>query len=138
MSDEALVKPTADAEEASPINQSGVIGYEELYVGPLPHPQILAHYENVHPGAADRIITMAENQASHRQTMENLVVKSTVGDSRLGVWLAFILVILVIVGGVLVAIFGNSVAGVAICVSGVGGIVGSFIYGTRANRNIKE
>jgi uncharacterized membrane protein len=34
---------------------------------PLPHPSELEHYENILPGAAARIIAMAENQSKHRQ-----------------------------------------------------------------------
>ena len=37
------------------------------FSGPLPHPEDLAKYEQVLPGAADRIISMAEQQAAHRQ-----------------------------------------------------------------------
>jgi uncharacterized membrane protein len=31
---------------------------------------MLAHYEQVFPGCAERIVKMAENQAEHRQGLE--------------------------------------------------------------------
>ncbi len=34
---------------------------------PLPHPSELAGYEDILPGAAERIFAMAESQAAHRQ-----------------------------------------------------------------------
>jgi uncharacterized membrane protein len=38
--------------------------------GPLPPPQAFAAYEEIHPGAAERILTAAEQEASHRRAME--------------------------------------------------------------------
>ena len=123
---------------ANPKPDNGVLLVGESFSGPLPPPSVLAEFEQVEPGAANRIISMTENQLRHNQEMEKLVVNSTVGDSRLGVWLAFILVIVVSVGGVIVAVLGHSVAGAVICISVIGGIVGTFIYGTRLSRQPRD
>lgn len=40
------------------------------FSGPLPHPEILAKYEDILPGAATRILEMAEEQANHRRFMK--------------------------------------------------------------------
>ena len=50
----------------------------EIYAGPLPHPDILARYEQVVPGSGTRLIGMAEKQADHRQHLERVVIE---GDS---------------------------------------------------------
>ncbi len=47
--------------------------------GPLPPPEDLAHYDAICPGAADRIITMAESNMEHRQSMEKTLIKSEYG-----------------------------------------------------------
>jgi uncharacterized membrane protein len=39
--------------------------------GPLPSPEILAGFEQVVPGLADRIATMAEKEQDHRHRIEN-------------------------------------------------------------------
>ena len=62
----------------------GVQVHGEIHSGPLPAPQILLQYNQIIPGAADRIIVMAEQQASHRQKLEQIVVKSGARDSLLG------------------------------------------------------
>lgn len=49
-----------------------VVQASESYSGPLPRPDDFAQFERVHPGAADRILKMAEEQAAHRQKMERL------------------------------------------------------------------
>src|SRR6266487_6387560 len=66
---------------------------ESIFLGPLPPPEALAKYEEVLPGAADRIITMAEKQVGHRQKLESKVVGSNTFNERLGMILAFIVVI---------------------------------------------
>jgi len=58
--------------------------------GPLPAPESLAHYEEICPGAADRIIKMAESNMEHRQSMEKTLVRSEYGLRSRGQWLAII------------------------------------------------
>src|SRR5690349_10580998 len=69
------------------------VHHESIFLGPLPPPEALAQYERVLPGAADRIMTMAEKQADHRQKLERRVVGSNTFNERLGMILAFIVVI---------------------------------------------
>ena len=53
----------------------------EAFSGPLPRPADLEFYEKIVPGAAERILTMAEKQGAHRQEIEKIVVKSGARDS---------------------------------------------------------
>lgn len=38
------------------------------FSGPLPPPQVLAQYESILPGSANRILSMAEKQSEHRRS----------------------------------------------------------------------
>ncbi|MBI5970772.1 MAG: DUF2335 domain-containing protein [Deltaproteobacteria bacterium] len=58
----------AKAKTRSTLIQQKMVG--QMYSGPLPRPEMLKGYEEILPGAADRIIKMAERQSSHRQDME--------------------------------------------------------------------
>lgn len=58
--------------------------------GPLPAPEDLAHYDAISPGAAHRIITMAESNMAHRHSMENTLVKSEYGLRTRGQYLAIV------------------------------------------------
>lgn len=49
------------------------------FQGPIPPPDIIAEYENVLPGSAERILAMAENEQKHRHSKEN---KQITMDSR--------------------------------------------------------
>ena len=50
--------------------ESALVDFEEVFVGPLPHPEILAQYEEVLPSAAERIFTNVESQSAHRRKVE--------------------------------------------------------------------
>lgn len=54
-------------ENISPADNVQHVQLQHHYSGPLPHPETLAKYDQIVPGAAERIITMAEkNGASTR------------------------------------------------------------------------
>jgi uncharacterized membrane protein len=81
------------------------------FSGPLPPPNALKAYNDILPGAADRIILMAEQQAEHRQRMEKRVIESSLDHERVGMVFAFVLTIgLMIIGSILI-VLGKSVAG---------------------------
>jgi uncharacterized membrane protein len=44
--------------------------------GPIPSPEALQQYETICPGAADRIISMAEKNMAHRHSMEEELLSS--------------------------------------------------------------
>lgn len=108
----------------------------EVHRGPIPHPRILKGYEEIIPGAADRILSMAESEAQHRHEIDNKCVKADSRDSLLGIISAFILGLSCIVGGILVIIMVPKtigiVSGTVITGSGLAGILGTFISGTKA------
>lgn len=110
----------------------------EKFSGPIPPPSIIAGYEDVVPGAADRIIRMAEQQSSHRQQLEMMEMKAAVRDSLLGVIFAFGLGIGCLAACVITVIMVPAAAG-AICgsilgVTGIGAIVTAFLKNTRQSR----
>lgn len=95
-------------------------------------------YDDILPGAADRIIKMAENQATHRQAMENKVVAAESMNSRLGVIFAFVLCLVCICGGVYCVIQDHDISGTVISGTGLASLIGVFIYGTRMRRAERE
>ena len=106
----------------------------ESYSGPLPHPDHLRHYEATLPGAADRIIKMAEQQSAHRREMEALTVKSRLKAESKAQWLAAGITVLIVGGGLYVISLGHTLAGVSQVIVAVTAIVGVFIYGKRTKQ----
>lgn len=66
------------------------------FAGPLPHPDVLKQYDNIVPGAANRIIQMAESQSKHRRDLEKKVIGSNIVNERIGMIFAFILTVLLL------------------------------------------
>ena len=107
------------------------------FSGPIPPPSIIAGYEEVVPGAADRIIAMAENQAKHRQSVELFEVKTEARDSLLGIIFAFVLGIGSIIACIVVVLTvrenAGAIAGSLLGVTGIGSIVTAFLKTTRGS-----
>ena len=77
------------------------------FEGPLPPPDLFAKYEQVCPGAADRILRMAEDQSKHRQELEKKIVKSNSRDSLAGIICGLLIGITTIISGAFVAAHGQ-------------------------------
>lgn len=95
-----------------------IIRIEAGFTGPLPPPEMLAQYDAVISGGADRIVSMAEDQSSHRRRME----------SR-GQMFGFLLALIAILGGIGLILDGKSVAGLVPLIGAMGGLAGVFVYG---------
>lgn len=106
------------------------------FCGPLPPPGLLADYERVTPGLADRIVAMAESESAHRRGMEEKIVSKSFSEARLGQIFALAICLATIGVGSYTALQGKEWAGIAIGISGVSGIVTTFIMGrTGAGRS---
>ena len=62
-----------------------------MYVGPLPPSNEFSGYEQTLPGAANRILAMAEQESEHRRKNEDKIVHHSIKKSGLGQVFAFIL-----------------------------------------------
>ena len=105
-----------------------------LWSGPVPPPEVLEKYDNVVPGAANRILEMAEKQAAHRIHLEKTVVHEDSKRSYLGLIAGFILSATIIIGGIYLIAVGHDWAGVTLVGSNLVGLAGIFIYGNHSRR----
>lgn len=106
--------------------------------GPLPSAAELEKYEAVLPGAADRIVKMAEGQAGHRAQLETEALRQEGQRSWVG-----------LVSGALLTLGFEALALVAVLVDRpwfavafaafpLPAILGAFVYGTRSRRRERE
>jgi len=65
------------------------------FQGPLPSPEILQGFENVLPGAAERIITMAEKEQANRHNIEQKLSIASILSIASGIACAFLSVIII-------------------------------------------
>jgi uncharacterized membrane protein len=65
------------------------ISQQITYSGPLPTSSEFAQYDKTLPGAADRILALAEKQVETRLDNESAIVNATIEQSRRGQFMAF-------------------------------------------------
>lgn len=97
--------PEPKKEEAMSIIKAMVVS--ESFSGPIPPPSILKQYEDMQPGAADRILKMAEKQADHRMELEKKAIGGQVEQNGRGQIFGLIIVILFIIAAFVFAYFLN-------------------------------
>src|SRR6266511_4862554 len=80
----SLTQP-ADPPTSTPSSLKLTASRTETYSGPLPHPQLLAHYERLVPGSAERMLARFEKQSDHRMYLEKKVIDSDARRADCGV-----------------------------------------------------
>lgn len=107
------------------------------FSGPLPHPEILKKFDEVVPGAAERIIKMTEDQSSHRRDLEQKVISSDISRSKIGQIFGFIIAIAGLVVAVVLA-KTNAILGSTFGFLTLASLVGVFVYGTKTRSNERK
>lgn len=102
---------------------------QESFAGPLPHPSILEGYDKVIPGAAERILAMAEREQAHRHKMDSDHLSLLARERSRGQTYGFAIGCVAIVAGALTATLGHPIAGSLIGGGGVAGLVAVFVIG---------
>ncbi len=105
------------------------------YSGPLPPATELNAYNQICPGSADRLITMAEQQSKHRQDLETNVIKNDIRKSYLGMILGFIIAIIGLCISGYVIIQGQPIAGGILGSTTLLGMVTVFVMGHKSRQN---
>ena len=90
---------------------------------------MLERYNQAVPNGADRIVTMAEGQLRHRQSLEAAVVHNNISSERRGQVFAFILGLVAILGGIALISFDKSAQGLAAIITAFVALAGVFVYG---------
>ena len=119
-------------------NRTTINTKAEFHVGPLPPPVVLEQYNQTVPGAAERIIKMAEDQSAHRMRLESQVISTDTRNSTMGVVFALIITLGVLTLAAYALKLGQTLTGGFLGTLGIGSIVVAFIYGTRSRQNERE
>lgn len=102
------------------------------FFGPIPPPSLLANYDEVHPGLAERIVKMAEVQAEHRQGMEARSLDSRLFLAKAGIFTGLFVALAVLTTAAYIAYLGHPVSASILGVSDLVGLVAVFVTGQRA------
>ena len=100
----------------------------EYFQGPLPPPRVLKEYEETLPGAADRILTMADGEVDHRRGIQPLESESNESLARRGQIFGFLLAFISVDGRMILVLWEKHLYGVAAAVAAAGGLSGLFVW----------
>ena len=125
--------PTSSHEDVVQSIQLTATATEE---GPLPSPQAFKGYEDTLPGAANRILEMAENEQNHRHKHEmaalGIARVGIIGGTRrsyFGMALGFLVALIGILCGTYLAANGHDTSGMALFLASLASLVGVSVYG---------
>lgn len=104
--------------------------------GPLPVPEELARYDEILPGAAERIMAIAESQLRHRQELEKQALQAQVQNSRNGQLCATVTAVSTVIAGALGSIFGNPIQGTIVGLAGI--VVPAIVYAYGKRMTVQE
>jgi uncharacterized membrane protein len=114
----------------------GQTAQTSITFGPLPHPEVLAGYDQICPGAADRVIKQFEAEGEHRRSMERTGMEASkdamrrqYAEARWGQVCATLITLSFLGCGAYVALEGQPWAGSILGSLGLGSIVTRMIVG---------
>lgn len=110
----------------------------QTFSGPLPPPSVLKEFDLIVPGAAERIIKMAEGQFVHRTEIEKRVIESDISRSKWGQILGFMIAIFGLLVSLVTILRGQEIAGSIIGGGTLVSLVSVFMYGTRSRKRERE
>ena len=108
--------------------------HASMYSGPIPPPAALAQYDKTLPGAADRILKMAESQQAHRQALEVVAINHDARRSMAGLIAGAVIALAALAFAGVLAALGQPVGSVATGLFAIASLAGVFVYGTYTRR----
>ena len=113
--------------------------------GPLPSPEAFASYEQTVPGAGDRILRLAEEEATHRRSqeivegehsrhLEDFDVRQAAKRQDWGLIFGGVMGTVITGAAIVIALLGNTVAAATIITTTVVSVTGIYVLGSRWRR----
>ncbi|AWK85055.1 DUF2335 domain-containing protein [Azospirillum thermophilum] len=102
---------------------------KEFFQGPLPPPEQFSQYDHVLPGAADRILQMAESEQAHRIFWEQTAIRAETRSSFLGLCFGFLALVVLVSAAVACAYLGKDALAGALIGATTLGLIPAFIKG---------
>ncbi len=99
------------------------------FAGPLPSPQTFAEYDKIVPGAAERILVMAEKDAEFQRAITHKALKAEASERRLGQILGFCIGLASLITTGIALFFNQPTAASIIGGTTVVGLVTVFVLG---------
>ena len=112
------------------LGQQAMVAVETVttHQGPIPSPDVIAGYEKVLAGSADRIIRMAEKEQDHRHKLQLQNQSQLVRLTFIGQLFAFAIGISGVAGGIYLVKYDKSITGFSVFFTSLAALVGIFFF----------
>lgn len=107
------------------------VTHKILSAGPIPAPEILQRYDQILPGAAERILIMAEEDAKHEHALEKSVLHLASEEVKRGQLYGLIIGVLAFVTSIIALALGSENTAIALGSTTVVGLVAVFVIGKK-------
>ena len=138
---EALPPKVREAIETLPEEaRSVVVAHASVqHSGPLPHPRLVREYDEIVPGAGERLLKMVEKQEDHRIDWESKALEYAARDKRRGHWLGACVTVIGLLGAIALAVADKVVVGVALGIgSPLAALVANRLFAMREEKPPRE
>jgi uncharacterized membrane protein len=133
-----LARTNAAATERVEQTPNRIVATSVTFTGPLPPPDMLRAYDDIHPGLAAKIVEQFEEQGRHRRDLEHRVVTGNVRAQDRGQWLGFASFVSVVVAAVILGLAGHERVALAVVGMDLAGFGGLYVYGRREQRRERD
>ncbi len=99
------------------------------YSGPIPPPSILKGFNDIVPGAADRILAMAEENSKHQIDIEKAALNLAGEEVKRGQIFALVITVSAFITCVIALLLGSEETAMTIGGTTIIGLVSAFIFG---------
>ncbi len=99
--------------------------------GVIPTPDLLAQYNAIVPGAAERILQLAEEQTKYRYQLEKAHLGAEATKAYIVMGTGAAIAALCLAFGFIVILSGSTPAGIVLAIMGVALLVGALLQATR-------
>jgi uncharacterized membrane protein len=99
-----------------------------ISASPFPPGDELAKYNGAMEGGANRVMTLVEAQAAHRQDLERKSVEADISLRKLGLLLAFTLSLIAVGGGIALVAVGDQIGALGPLLPGIAALAAVFVY----------
>jgi uncharacterized membrane protein len=119
----------AGAVSKHPQASTEIVHQSATFEGPMPPPAILEGYERLVPGAAERILAMAESDTKHQHAIEFAALHAAEGEVKRGQIFAFVIGLAALLASMFALYMGSPAVAGIIGGTTVVGLVSVFIIG---------
>lgn len=129
-----LQKPPEQVTRLGQIQYLVALRHQISFSGILPHPDIIAEYERVLSGSAERIVAMAEKEQNFRHAIRESALSGAMKRDKRGQWMGFVTTVCILLIASIFAYSGKTIFAGTLIGLDLLGLATLFVIGRRPEK----